>query len=144
MSEQQVMTRDELLANIQREWDSLQAYLITLTPDLVTRPTDAAGWTVKDHVAHLAVWEDSMNALLNGRSRAEFLGIPAANAAERQIARFEEGAPLEEIYAEQVRPEATLAAPPSGGAGSARASVGNDRSTQSSVDPDGGKESVGG
>ena len=34
---------------------------------------------------------------------AEYLGIPTANAAERQIARFEEGASLEEIYAEQVR-----------------------------------------
>jgi hypothetical protein len=35
---------------------------------------------------------------------ADYLGIPAANAAERQIARFEEGASLDEIYAEQVRP----------------------------------------
>ena len=36
---------------------------------------------------------------------APFLGVPAANAAERQIARYEEGATLEEIYAEQVRPK---------------------------------------
>jgi carboxylate-amine ligase len=34
---------------------------------------------------------------------AEYLSVPDANAAERQIARFEEGASLEEIYAEQVR-----------------------------------------
>ena len=33
---------------------------------------------------------------------AAYLAIPAANAAERQIARFEEGATLAEIYAEQV------------------------------------------
>ena len=33
---------------------------------------------------------------------APYLAIPGANAAERQIARFEEGASLEEIYAEQV------------------------------------------
>jgi glutamate---cysteine ligase / carboxylate-amine ligase len=46
---------------------------------------------------------------------AEYLGVPSANAAERQIARFEEGATLEEIYAEQVRHEAPLAAPPSPG-----------------------------
>jgi carboxylate-amine ligase len=31
-----------------------------------------------------------------------FLKVPEANAAERQIARYEEGATLEEIYAEQV------------------------------------------
>jgi carboxylate-amine ligase len=36
---------------------------------------------------------------------APYLGLPAANAAERQIARYEEGATLEEIYAEQVRPK---------------------------------------
>ena len=30
------------------------------------------------------------------------LAVPRANAAERQIARLEQGASLEEIYAEQV------------------------------------------
>ena len=34
-----------------------------------------------------------------------YLALAAANAAERQIARYEEGATLEEIYAEQVRPK---------------------------------------
>ena len=34
---------------------------------------------------------------------APYLAVPQANAAERQIERFESGAPLEEIYAEQVR-----------------------------------------
>jgi carboxylate-amine ligase len=33
---------------------------------------------------------------------AQFLAIPAANAAERQIAQFEEGATLPEIYAGQI------------------------------------------
>jgi carboxylate-amine ligase len=35
---------------------------------------------------------------------APYLAVPAANAAERQIARAEEGATLEEIYAELARP----------------------------------------
>ena len=34
---------------------------------------------------------------------APYLAVPAANAAERQIARLEDGATLAEIYAEQVR-----------------------------------------
>jgi glutamate---cysteine ligase / carboxylate-amine ligase len=38
-----------------------------------------------------------------------FLQLPAANAAERQIARYEDGATLEEIYAEQVRPKEPVA-----------------------------------
>jgi glutamate---cysteine ligase / carboxylate-amine ligase len=38
---------------------------------------------------------------------AEYLAVPAANAAERQRARYDEGATLEEIYAEQVAPRAS-------------------------------------
>ena len=34
---------------------------------------------------------------------AQYLAIPEQNAAERQIERFEEGASLQEIYAEQIR-----------------------------------------
>jgi len=33
---------------------------------------------------------------------ATWLALPERNAAERQIARFEDGATLEQIYAEQV------------------------------------------
>jgi len=40
---------------------------------------------------------------------APFLQIPKANAAERQMARYEDGATLEEIYAEQVRPKEPVA-----------------------------------
>ncbi len=36
---------------------------------------------------------------------APYLAIPVQNAAERQLARFAEGASLEEIYDEQVRPK---------------------------------------
>ncbi len=39
---------------------------------------------------------------------APYLAVPAANAAERQIARYEEGATLEEVYAEQVRPKESV------------------------------------
>jgi carboxylate-amine ligase len=39
---------------------------------------------------------------------AQYLAVPAANAAERQIARHEEGATIEEIYAELVQPRARV------------------------------------
>ena len=39
---------------------------------------------------------------------ASFLAVPEQNAAERQIERFESGASLEEIYAEQVRATETI------------------------------------
>jgi len=39
---------------------------------------------------------------------APFIAVPEQNAAERQIERFEQGASLEEIYAEQVRATETI------------------------------------
>ena len=59
------------------------------------RPTRAA-------IEELIEWVQPVAEELGA---AEYLAVPAANAAERQIARFEEGATLEEIYAEQVRPK---------------------------------------
>jgi carboxylate-amine ligase len=57
------------------------------------RPTRAA-------IEELIEW---VHPVAEELGAAEYLSIPAANAAERQIARYEEGASLEEIYAEQVR-----------------------------------------
>jgi glutamate---cysteine ligase / carboxylate-amine ligase len=57
------------------------------------RPTRAA-------IEELVDWVQPVAAELGA---ADYLTVPEANAAERQVARFEEGASLEEIYAEQVR-----------------------------------------
>ena len=59
------------------------------------RPTRAA-------IEELIEWVQPVAEELGA---AEYLTVPAANAAERQIARHEEGATLKEIYAEQVRPK---------------------------------------
>jgi glutamate---cysteine ligase / carboxylate-amine ligase len=59
------------------------------------RPTRAA-------IEELIEWVQPVAEELGA---AEYLAVPTANAAERQIARHEEGASLEEIYAEQVRPK---------------------------------------
>lgn len=59
------------------------------------RPTRAA-------IEELIEWVQPVAEELGA---AEYLAVPTANAAERQIARLEEGATLEEIYAEQVKPK---------------------------------------
>ena len=58
------------------------------------RPTRAA-------IEELIEWVQPVAGELG---TAEYLAVPEANAAERQRARHEEGATLEEIYAEQVAP----------------------------------------
>jgi carboxylate-amine ligase len=63
---------------------------------------DLAAGTVepaRDALERLVEWVQPVAEELGA---AQFLAIPAANAAERQIARFEEGATLREIYAEQI------------------------------------------
>ena len=57
------------------------------------RPTRAA-------IEELIEWVQPVAAELGA---ADYLTVPEENAAERQIARFEEGATLREIFAEQVR-----------------------------------------
>src|SRR5262249_47676404 len=47
----------------------------SLTYEQVTIPTDPAGWTAKDHIAHVAIWEDSLNALLEKQPRRQHMGI---------------------------------------------------------------------
>jgi uncharacterized protein (TIGR03083 family) len=69
------MTKAELLSQMEQHWNDFSAYLQTLTEAQWTQRTDAAGWTVKDHVMHLAIWEDGGLALLEGSSQRERKGI---------------------------------------------------------------------
>jgi uncharacterized protein (TIGR03083 family) len=68
-------SKAELLRRIESGWNDFNPYLDSLTPAQLTQPTDAAGWTAKDHVIHLAVWEGGMVALLNQQPRQEAMGV---------------------------------------------------------------------
>jgi carboxylate-amine ligase len=57
-------------------------------------------------IEQLLEWVEPVAAEIGA---APFLAVPERNAAERQIARFEDGATLEEIYAEQVRASEPIA-----------------------------------
>jgi uncharacterized protein (TIGR03083 family) len=85
MSDTDAMSKAELLTRLQNGWNELNAYLKTLTEAQLTTPADAAGWTIKDHVIHLAIWEDGINALLQHRSRREAMGIDAQTWNSRSV-----------------------------------------------------------
>jgi len=69
------MSKAELLLRVGRGWDRVNDYLGTLSLEQLTTPTDAGGWTVKDHVIHMAIWEDGMIAVLNGIEPADHMNI---------------------------------------------------------------------
>lgn len=68
----------ELTSRMQHGWDKFQAYLKTLSEDQQTRLTDAAGWTIKDHIMHLAVWEDGIYGMFSNHPRHIQMGLDDA------------------------------------------------------------------
>lgn len=78
MNDQTEISVPEFLSQLDAGWAELQAFIASLTTEQLTVPADPAGWTVKDHLMHLAVWEDGMNAVLAHQSRLDRMGISAA------------------------------------------------------------------
>lgn len=68
-------TTAEMLQRVQAAWEDIQQYLASLSEEQLTQPTDAAGWTAKDHMMHMAVWEDGVQALLSKQNRFARMGL---------------------------------------------------------------------
>ncbi len=69
----------ELLAHTEERWRAFVTYTDALSEAEWTQPTDAAGWSVKDHVAHVVLWVRTEIALLrHGTPMQKSLGISDA------------------------------------------------------------------
>ncbi len=66
----------EFLTENERKRAEFEARITQLSKEQMTGPADAAGWTVKDHIAHLSAWERSIIFVLEGKPRHEGLGVP--------------------------------------------------------------------
>lgn len=68
------MSKGQLLERMADGYEGLERLLATLDDEALSRP-GAEGWAVKDHLWHLAKWEQGIAWLLGRRSRVEGMGI---------------------------------------------------------------------
>ena len=68
------MEKAILLQRIEASWASLDELTAELSQHQLTTP-GRDGWSTKDHLAHLAAWNLSLVALLEGRDRDAALGV---------------------------------------------------------------------
>jgi DinB family protein len=74
-------TAADVLARVDKAWASLEGTVGRLSPTQLTEIRDPAGWAVKDHLMHVAAWEDAFVARLDGRPSHEALGLDEATLA---------------------------------------------------------------
>ena len=76
-----IHTKQQLLDSLAEIGPQFDAFIASLTPAQLAGPRDAASWTVKDHLAHIATWRNGMTALLQHQGRYEAMGVPPALGA---------------------------------------------------------------
>lgn len=69
-------SKTKLIQEIDSAWTELQTFLAGLSESQMTDLQDEQGWNVRDHITHLAVWEQSILFLFQGKPRHLALGIP--------------------------------------------------------------------
>ena len=75
MAENLPTNKAGMMQFIAQSWDELNDALDGLTEEQATGIKDENGWTVKDHVIHMAAWERSIVYMLNRKPRHEGLGV---------------------------------------------------------------------
>jgi hypothetical protein len=97
------MTKDELLASIRGDRARLEALIAPLDEARLTEPALDAGWSVKDALAHISMWEriccEWLAAAARGETpaRPEVQDVDGTNARNYQAAK---GRPLPDVLGE--------------------------------------------
>jgi hypothetical protein len=70
-----VNVSNSVVAPIENGWKELNGLVDSLGPHGLSI-TGPDGWAVKDHLVHIAAWEHSLLALLDGSDRRTAMGVP--------------------------------------------------------------------
>ncbi len=76
------MNKRELIDNIHAERERLNAVLARVPADRMSEPGVAGEWSVKDLLAHLAVWQSRAVTLLFQAERGIKLQLPQSNSSD--------------------------------------------------------------
>jgi hypothetical protein len=68
-------TKEELLQQIELSWNELVHCLHIQSEESLTKLIDDQGWSVKDHIIHIAMWDKAALAMLEGESKRKTLDI---------------------------------------------------------------------
>lgn len=68
-------TKDEALSNIREARAELEASFAGLSQETLTGPVTDGGWSIKDHLAHIAEWQRRGLAVIAGKHPADGFGI---------------------------------------------------------------------
>ena len=84
---------DGVRERVDESWSDLWELVDSMDPQALAI-TGPDGWAVKDHLAHVAAWEQSLLAIFDGRDRVEAMGLgemdsdtDAVNAAVWELNR---------------------------------------------------------
>ncbi len=83
----------ELLERIEREWVTLRDDVLAVPPERL-RVQGNGGWTIVDHMAHLAFWEQMLvRAYMGGEPPYQVLGV-----SEDELRKLDEDAENDVVY----------------------------------------------
>lgn len=80
-----IQNKEDLLARIDESRKRLDEKVSSLDERTLTEVRDHGGWSAKDHLAHLAAWEQSMVHALHGKPRHEGLGVAQATYEQHDV-----------------------------------------------------------
>lgn len=79
------LNKIQLLATIQKEYNALEKFLTTLTPEQMTYSSAPGAWAVKDIVIHLYEWQQMLFTWYESGLRGEIPAIPAPGYKWNQL-----------------------------------------------------------
>lgn len=100
--EAEITTKEELVAEIENEWEMLTDLLDSLEAAEMEAPVLENGWSVKDILAHVMSWEQNLikwvGQLLAGRDpERPFSGDDWIDRVNEQVYNAHRRAPLDEV-----------------------------------------------